>query len=97
MGCTPSAVDAVFGWLWAQGRAGDSVEALAPLARTLGIDDLATALAAPAVRDGLRANGDAAIAAGVFGSVVGMFIRGRSVMRSKSARSPPAISAKVAG
>ena len=30
-------------------------------------------------------------------SVVGMFMRGRSVMRSKSARSPPAISAKVAG
>ena len=30
-------------------------------------------------------------------SVVGMFIRGRSVMRSNSARSPPATSANVAG
>ena len=30
-------------------------------------------------------------------SVVGMFMRGRSVMRSNSARSPPAMSANVAG
>lgn len=64
-GSTPQAVDAIFSWIWARGNAGDSVEALAPLAASLGIDidainDEATKLA-------LRANTDAALAAGVFG------------------------------
>ena len=67
LGSTPGGIDAVFDWVWAQGRAADSVEALAPLARTLGIDDLATTLADPAVRDRLRANYDDAVAAQVFG------------------------------
>lgn len=67
LGSTPAALDAVFDWIWARGHAADSVEALAPLARSLGIEDLATTLATPAVRDTLRANFDDAVAAGVFG------------------------------
>jgi 2-hydroxychromene-2-carboxylate isomerase len=60
-------VDAIFREIWEHGRAVDSVEALAPLAARFGIDDLAAAIAAPAVKERLRANTDAAIAAGVFG------------------------------
>lgn len=64
-GSTPQAVDAIFNWIWARGEAADSVEALRPLAASLGIDvatvnDEATKLA-------LRANTDGALAAGVFG------------------------------
>jgi 2-hydroxychromene-2-carboxylate isomerase len=64
-GSTPQAIDAIFNWIWARGEAGHSVEALLPVAAALGIDtdtinDDATKLA-------LRANTDAALAAGVFG------------------------------
>jgi 2-hydroxychromene-2-carboxylate isomerase len=59
------AVDAVFDWLWAQDRDGASAEALAPLAETLGI--AREALSGDAVKSALRANTDAALAAGVFG------------------------------
>ena len=64
-GSTPQAVDAIFNWIWARGEAADSVEALLPVAASLGIDvatanDDATKLA-------LRANTDGALAAGVFG------------------------------
>jgi 2-hydroxychromene-2-carboxylate isomerase len=63
----PEATGAIFDWIWAQGRAGDSVEALAPLARTLGVTDIAAAVAAPAVKQQLKANFEAALAAQVFG------------------------------
>ncbi len=66
-GATPGAITAIFDWIWAQGRAVDSPEAIAPLAAALGIADPATALSSPEVKDGLRANYDAALAAGVFG------------------------------
>jgi 2-hydroxychromene-2-carboxylate isomerase len=66
-GVTPESVTAIFDWIWAEGRAGDRIEALAPLAARLGIDDPATAIAAPAVKQALREHGDAALAAGVFG------------------------------
>ncbi|MGH8078233.1 MAG: DsbA family protein, partial [Lysobacter sp.] len=64
-GSTPQAVDAIFTWIWARGEAGDSVEALLPVAASLGID-----VAAPndeATKRALRANTDAALAEGVFG------------------------------
>ena len=64
-GSTVVVVDALFDWLWAQGHAGDSVEALAPLAESFGVDQ--EALATHAVKSALRANTDAALAAGVFG------------------------------
>lgn len=66
-GANVTATDAIFDWIWAQGRAGDSAEALAPLAAKLGIDDVAAAIAAPAVKAQLKANFDEALAEGVFG------------------------------
>ena len=64
-GATPQSVDALFDWIWKEGQAGDSWEALAPVAAALGVDrDAAQGDAAKAQ---LRANTEAAIAAGVYG------------------------------
>lgn len=65
-GATPEAISAIFDWIWGQGRAADSPEAIAPLAAALGVTDPAS-MASPAVKEALRANYDAALAAGVFG------------------------------
>lgn len=59
-GNTLAAVDAVFDWIWAQGRDGTSVAALAPLAESLGVTP--DALASDAVKSALRAETDAALA-----------------------------------
>ncbi len=64
-GNSAAAVDAIFQWIWARGEAGDSLAALAPVAASLGVD-LAAAGEGVIKRD-LRANTDAALAAGVFG------------------------------
>jgi 2-hydroxychromene-2-carboxylate isomerase len=64
-GSRPEAVTRIFDWIWAEGRAGDDIHALAPVAHALGVDPQAAA--APAVKDALRANTEAALAAGVFG------------------------------
>ena len=66
-GSNARAVDAIFAHLWQHGLAGDSVEALQPVATQLGIDDAAGAIARPEVKSALAANGAAAIALGVFG------------------------------
>lgn len=62
-----AAVDALFTHVWEQGRAADSVEALAAVADALGIDDLAVAIGRDEVKRELLANGEQAIALGVFG------------------------------
>ena len=64
-GATPEAVTAVFDWIWRDGHAGDSAEALAPVAQALGID--AATWAADSVKAQLRANFEEALVAGVFG------------------------------
>lgn len=64
-GNTPQAVTAIFDWIWARGEAGDSVEALAPLAAELGLE--ITAINADATKATLHTNTDAALATGVFG------------------------------
>lgn len=66
-GTTAQAIDAIFDWIWRDGHPGDSAAALAPVAEVLGIADPETAIAAPEVKARLRANTDAALAAGVFG------------------------------
>jgi 2-hydroxychromene-2-carboxylate isomerase len=66
-GTTPDAISAIFDWIWLEGRAADSVEALAPLAKQLGIDDPAAALSTAPVKQALRDNYDLAIAKQVFG------------------------------
>jgi 2-hydroxychromene-2-carboxylate isomerase len=62
-----AAVDAIFAHLWEDGRAGDTAEALAPIAAQLGIADAAAAIAADDVKRALARNGEEAIALGVFG------------------------------
>jgi 2-hydroxychromene-2-carboxylate isomerase len=62
-----AATHAIFEHIWEQGRAGDSAQALEPVARALGVDDVASALADPAVKAELAANGAEAIALQVFG------------------------------
>ncbi|BCT92435.1 isomerase [Lysobacter helvus] len=64
-GSTFEAVDAIFDWIWRDGRAVDSPEAIAPLLARLGVD--ADALGSAPVKEALRANTEAAVAAGVFG------------------------------
>jgi len=62
-----AATDAIFDWIWAQGRAGDSIEALAPVAAQLGIADPAAAVRDLSVKSRLKANFNSAIDEGVFG------------------------------
>lgn len=62
-----SAIDAIFAHLWERGLQGDSIEALADVAAQLGIDDPAAAIARDAVKRELQANGEEAMALGVFG------------------------------
>ena len=64
-GATAHAVTAIFDWIWADGRAADSVEALAPLIAQLGLSP--DALGDGAVKAALRDNTQAALDAGVFG------------------------------
>lgn len=66
-GTRPAAVARIFQWIWAEGQAADSVDALRPLVAELGIDAPDRALADPAVKSALRANFDAAQRNGVFG------------------------------
>ena len=62
-----AAIDAIFAHLWEHGRAADSVEALAEVAATLGIDDPVAAIARDEVKRELLANGEEAMQRGVFG------------------------------
>ena len=64
-GSSAEVVDTIFDWIWRDGRAVDSGEAMHPLLARLGIAP--EALGDPQVKAALRANTDAAIAAGVFG------------------------------
>ena len=62
-----AAIDAIFAHLWEHGRQGDSIEAMADVARALGIADPAAAIARDEVKRELLANGEEAIRLGVFG------------------------------
>lgn len=66
-GTTVQAVGSIFEWIWAHGRAADTAEALAPLAASLGIDDLHAALAAADVKAALQANFEEAMRQQVYG------------------------------
>ena len=65
-GTTVHAIAEIFDWLWRDGLAGDSPEALAPLAHALGLEVM-SALSDPSVKAALRTNTEQALAAGVFG------------------------------
>ena len=62
-----AAIDSVFAHIWEHGRAADSIEALADVARALGIEDPAAAIPRDEVKRELLANGEEAIRLGVFG------------------------------
>ena len=62
-----AAIDAIFAHLWERGAQGDSIEALADVAKSLGIDDPGVAIAREEVKRELLANGEEAMALGVFG------------------------------
>lgn len=66
-GCTVASVDAVLGAVWAEGRTLDSAESLADVGASLGIRDVAAAIAEPAVKAKLAHFGAEALAEGVFG------------------------------
>lgn len=66
-GAAPETVHAIFDFIWAEGRdPTDPVEWLA-LGMRLGLTDPDAAAERPEAKEALRANTDAAIAAGVFG------------------------------
>lgn len=66
-GSSVAAVDAIFAQAWERGEAIDSVDALRAVARSFGIDDIEAAIGAAGVKRELAANGNGAIALGVFG------------------------------
>lgn len=66
-GASATAIDALFDHVWRHGRRADDAASLAPVASALGIDDVDAALADPQAKAALRANGERAIAQGVFG------------------------------
>jgi len=66
LGNRAEVIDAIFDHLWIDGLPGDSAAALAPLGERFDVD-VAAAIADPGVKDTLKRNTDAAIAAGLFG------------------------------
>ncbi|WP_347260490.1 2-hydroxychromene-2-carboxylate isomerase [Rudaea sp.] len=66
-GATWNAIEAIFGHLWRDGKPGTTAAELAEVGRTLGIGDAESAINDADMKNALRANTDAAIAAGVFG------------------------------
>lgn len=66
-GTTWNAIEAIFNHLWRDGKPGATAAELAEAGRTLGIGDAESAINNADVKNALRANTDAAIAAGVFG------------------------------
>ncbi len=61
------AIEAIFMHVWAHGRAGDSADALREVGAALGVGDVEAVINAASVKEELRTNTEAAIAAGVFG------------------------------
>jgi 2-hydroxychromene-2-carboxylate isomerase len=67
LGCELPAIHAIFRYVWAEGGEVESEAGFAALCARMGVDDGPARIGAPAVKDALRANGEAALAAGVFG------------------------------
>lgn len=66
-GATWESIEAIFAHIWRDGRDGSAAAGLADIGRTFGIDNVEIATNAATVKTQLRANTEAAIAAGVFG------------------------------
>lgn len=61
------AVERIFGFVWAEGRSADDPAQWQSLCRSLGVEDGDALVGRPEVKEGLRANGEEAIARDVFG------------------------------
>lgn len=66
-GATARSIDAIFRWIWHDGHAGDSLDALRPVAQQLHIADPEAAVANQEVRQTLMRNFDAALRDGIYG------------------------------
>lgn len=66
-GNDPAAIRTIFRHIWRDGRTLDVPADWQALVQALGIDDAAARIEAPEVKAALRANGERAIAQGVFG------------------------------
>ena len=67
LGSRRKAIAAIFRFIWRDGRAPDDAAAWNALIADLGVDDAERLISAQPVKDELRANGERAIAHGVFG------------------------------
>lgn len=65
--CSAAVVDRLFAYLWRDGQDLDDDQAFIALGQELGLADPLAAIAAEPIKRQLRANTEAAIAAGVFG------------------------------
>ncbi len=63
--CDPAAIDAIFRFVWAEGR--DPAAEWPALTAALGVTDADSLIGAADVKAALKANTEAAVAAGVFG------------------------------
>lgn len=63
----PEAIDAIFNYLWVQGRSLEDEAGFRELCTTLGVADPDKALREPQVKAALKQNGQDAVAEGVFG------------------------------
>lgn len=66
-GAAPAAVQAIFDFIWAEGRDPNDPAEWKALGAKLGLADADAAVEKPEVKEALRANTEAAIAQGVFG------------------------------
>ena len=66
-GADRETIGTIFDHIWGTGNDGQAPDSLAALAAKLGVDDLVAATGVQAVKDALRANTEAAIAAGAYG------------------------------
>ena len=66
-GSTPTAVDRIFGAIWAEGRNPADPEVLISLGHEIGLDDPVAAVQSDEVKSRLRKNTETAVELGVFG------------------------------
>lgn len=67
LGCEVAAIHAIFRHIWAEGAEVETDAGFAALCAKLGVADGESRISAQPVKDALRANGEAALAAGIFG------------------------------
>lgn len=67
LGSAPEVVETLFACVWQKGLRPDDEDGWRAMARAVGVTDADTRIRAPGVKDTLLANGEDAVASGVFG------------------------------